>query len=299
MLRKTKTGWDAGAATSATSAASPPAADLPIGWEDMEIEAKWGASRNAFERIISEMPDGGSLFGYQLDVRWGGIPRKFVDRYYDTEQGSLAQSSHALRHRTRSTSNPRAPSRGFSELVNAFWPKDWERIQYKSTPFRRKAVWFRKEVGDCKIWDQADEDLCSGLPTAEAAEIIRNPAIAHEATAFLMSDHPDLERPQLRPYLVVTDFRYRVEFKLDGNAVFELSMDHLMSENLRTGKIGRQYEVELEVISKSSKEENLRDLFRVATIMEDRYELEPSTMSKGGNEVPESPTQEIDGPSSA
>ncbi len=263
------------------------AAEFPPGWEEMEVEAKWSASRNAFERIITDMPDGGNIFGYQLAVRWRGIPRKFVDFYYDSELGSLAKASHSLRHRTRSTSSPRASSRGFSILLNSAWDKDWERIQYKSTPIRQGAVWFRREVGDCKIWDKDSEDLCIDLPTSDAMQIIVDPTISHEAVTFMQSNHPDLDRSQLKPYLVVTDFRYRVEFKLSGDAVLEASLDHLIAENLVTGGIVREYEVELEVIAESPTEENLAELFRVAKLMQERYNLSPSAVSKGGNEVPE------------
>jgi len=92
---------------------------IPSDWESMEVEAKWGTTVETFDRIVCELSGecgNLTLFGYDLSVRWGGIPRKFVDYYYDTEGADLTNASHALRHRTRYTSN--AKDRTFSTLVN-------------------------------------------------------------------------------------------------------------------------------------------------------------------------------------
>ncbi len=264
--------------------------NLPENWEEMEIEAKWTSTRISFDKIIEDLSDDSSHFGYEMNVRWGGIPRKFIDHYYDTEQGELMESSHALRHRTRLTSAPRTDSRNLSTLLNCTWKKDWERIQYKSTPIRQGAIWFRKEVGDCKIYDEDSEDLCAGISSAYALEIITSPDIEHEALSMMIADHPSIDRSTLKPYLTVTDFRYRVEFRIDGEAILELSMDHLISENLVTGMIVRDYEVELELIADAPTAENLEELFRLSNLIEDKYELIPSSRSKGGNEIPDRST---------
>lgn len=98
---------------------SSTATGYPEGWESMEVEAKWTTTVGTFERIIGEMSECGNrttMFGYDLGVRWGGIPRKFVDYYYDTDRGVLTGSSHALRHRTRYTS--KSKDRRFSTLIN-------------------------------------------------------------------------------------------------------------------------------------------------------------------------------------
>ena len=93
---------------------------IPSDWQSMEVESKWTTTSETFERIVCELSgqcgNNATMFGYDLSVRWGGIPRKFVDYYYDTDGGDLAIASHALRHRTRYTSN--AKDRLFSTLVN-------------------------------------------------------------------------------------------------------------------------------------------------------------------------------------
>ena len=70
-------------------------------------------------------------------------------------------------------------------------------------------------------------------------------------------------------------------------AVLEVSMDHLISENLRTGEVKFNYEVELEVITDMPSEANMVELYRVANLMQRQYNLAPSIRSKGGNYVPE------------
>ena len=85
--------------------------------------------------------------------------------------------------------------------------------------------------------------------------------------------------------MVVTDFRYRVVFKREGKKVLEVSLDHVFFQDLRTARINSEFEVELEIISQSSSQETLNELFRVSQLFQDRYELIPSTKSKGGNEV--------------
>ena len=262
--------------------------ELPKGWKQMEVEAKWETTRSEFERAIIDLSDGTTAFGYSLDVRWGGVPRKFIDHYYDTPSGVIRDATHSLRHRTRLRSNPNARSRKLSELINSNWQKDWERIQYKSTPVRRGSVWFRHEVGECKIWDSMNQDLCADLATTVASDVLQDVSTAHPATSLLLTDHPNLDRTQLSPVVTITDFRYRIEFKRDEVAVLEASMDHLISENLRTGEVNFNYEIELEVITDTPSDMDMIELFRVADLLQRQYNLTPSIRSKGGNYVPES-----------
>lgn len=278
--------------------------DYPAGWEDMEVEAKWVSSRDINERILAEMSssddgDGdivGELLGdsgYRPVVRWGGTPRLYVDYYYDTADGAISKaSSHALRHRTRSSTSSYSPL----DEDGSEWEKDWEKIQYKSTPHPVGAVWFRTEVGECYTWikeedDSDDEDsgLCPNLPTsADAEEIITDPDISHDALSYMLMEHPDVDRADLRPVLAVTDFRHRVVLKLDGEDKFEISLDRFVSHDLLeapgTTGLQEEYEVELEIIADSPDEEDLAELFRAVAILEERYGLEPSTTSKGGND---------------
>lgn len=261
---------------------------LPTGWQEMEVEAKWETNRKEFEQAILELSDGSVAFGYELNVRWSGVPRKFLDLYYDAETSPVQNATHSLRHRTRFTSNPRAESRSVSDLINSDWDRDWERIQFKSTPIRQGAVWFRREVGDCKIWDRQNQGICSGLNNQTASEILQNSSVSHPATTFMSKEHPTLDQSNLEPVLSITDFRYRVEFKKNDKAVLEASMDHLFAENLQTGEIEFDYEIELELITDSPTEEDMKELFRVANLLQNKYSLIPSTKSKSGNYVEES-----------
>ena len=181
-------------------------------------------------------------------------------------------------------------------LFQEDWDKDWERIQYKNTPIRSGAIWFRREVGDCLIWDtDKDTVLCPGLTRKDDAdEIIPNATMVHPALTLMQQDHPDVDRSTLRTTLAVTDFRYRVEFSIDEVPVLEVSLDTLISENLQTRAIATEYEVELEIIADEPADENLKELFRVTQLMESQYQLTPSGRSKGGNHVPDRAPNAID-----
>ena len=183
-------------------------------------------------------------------------------------------------------------------LFQEDWDKDWERIQYKNTPTRSGAVWFRREVGDCLIWDtDKDEVLCPGLTRKDDAdEIIPNATMVHPALTLMEQDHPNVDRSTMRTTLAITDFRYRVEFSIDDVPIMEVSLDTLISEDLQTREIATEYEVELEIIADAPADENLQELFRVTQLMESQYQLTPSGRSKGGNYVPDSWDAERLGP---
>ena len=58
----------------------------------MEIEAKWTLEAEALDDLLAFYADGSSHHGYVVDVRWGGIARRFVDVYYDTPDDPKAQT---------------------------------------------------------------------------------------------------------------------------------------------------------------------------------------------------------------
>ncbi len=130
---------------------------LPTTWSNLEIEAKWETDAATFERLLADLPDRSSLVlggeKYDIRVRWGGIPRRFTDIYYDDAGRELAEAGHVLRHRTRARSEPLATDRRPATLKSATWSDDWQRIQYKSDAIRLGPVWLREERGNCRIWD--------------------------------------------------------------------------------------------------------------------------------------------------
>jgi len=138
----------------------------PEKWTDLEIEAKWHADIATYHKLIADLKDGAEAYGYTLEVRWGGVPRKFVDIYYDTPDGDLAKVSHVLRYRTQYESKPQADSYKLADLAMVrSWRAEWSRLQYKGTPIRVDEVWFRKETGDCRAWVKKSKieestDLC-------------------------------------------------------------------------------------------------------------------------------------------
>ena len=153
----------------------------PDGWENMaedripiEIEAKWETTdpsvpicngsgvpnpNATINKIIAAFPDGRTYTSpggttYFLNVRWKngseGISRKFVDLYYDNNERELSNGLHLLRHRKRFAQRRPRPANNCPEFFNSGSGLrfDWERVQYKSTPFRFTPVWFRPESGN-------------------------------------------------------------------------------------------------------------------------------------------------------
>jgi hypothetical protein len=176
-------------------------------------------------------------------------------------------------------------------LEAAGWRRDWERVQYKSSPVRMGAVWFREEAGDCRTWDRRNRNLCR-LPQGTTSENVVHGAVPdHEAIARLREDHPGIHLPGLRPSLKVVDYRYRVILRAKdneggaGRVVFELSLDRVATTDLATGDVKRSVEAELEVIADPRSEADVRALLDVAAKMQEEFGLEPSTTSKGGNQV--------------
>lgn len=259
---------------------------LPAGFEQMEIEAKWYVgSRAAFEKLIAAFPNGSKHDEYRAKVRWDGLPRKFVDDYYDTKSGALAGSMHVLRHRMRYKAKLDASRRTDpAALAGAPWSLEWTKLQYKSTPCRIGAIWFRREVGGCSLWDEKNEDLCPAIAApagaADAPDAVR-PVLtsAHEAIVLLRAEHPNLTEP-LESRTHVVDYRYRAELSRAGEeeAELELSLDQLETS---TGAI--DYQAELEILSKpdSPTVDRLQRLVRALESNRD-FELRPAITNKSG-----------------
>ena len=270
---------------SSGASVQPADAPLPIGWDKMEIESKWEVTPAQYDQLQRFFVDGSSHFGYIAQVRWNGISRRFVDNYYDTRDWQLERSGHSLRHRTRLQSQPRAGDNSVETLDRSTWEAEWEVIQYKSTPCRLDATWFRHESGACRLRDSGGQELCVAGRQFEPAEALQGVIPNHDAIASLGRDHPELNGQALRPVLNVSDYRYRVTFEKAGKEIYELSLDRLTTTDLVKGGNQASFEAELEIVSGSQTIEEVRDLLRISRSLQHTFRLKPSVHSKSGVEV--------------
>jgi len=252
------------------------------GWQDMEIEAKWSTDKMTFDNIVKAFPSGGEKYGYNLEVRWDGNPKKYVDNYYDKDN-TLFDNLHMLRDRTRYSvpqNDILPPDSSLSELQSAPWTPDWQKVQYKSDPSRLSSVWFRAENGALKLSSVQVTQTLSGNPPHTSQD---NPI------ALLQSDHPNFVFPLTENDIVldVTQFRYRVLLHDNtGEPVYELSLDRITSSDSPTESFG----VELEALhdNQPHNANNITELFSIAEQLQNEFNLIPSTTSKGGIIVQES-----------
>ena len=273
--------------------AQPSTSQLPADWATMEIESKWDITAEQYAAMIAAFRNGGSRWGYTFAVRWGGIPRRFVDTYYDTLDNQLASGLHTLRHRARYQSDIRPPQGDVADGIEesaldaAPWRLEWESMQYKSTPCRIGATWFREETGACRLRDEGRADLCAPDRELDPADLLSGSVPGHDAMAALRRDHPQLRLSSLRPAIHVSDYRYRVVFSRDGRELFELSLDRLYTTDLVTGRRAlAAYEAELEIVAPAPTEQDVRALLSISDNVQREFGLRPSTRSKGLVEAP-------------
>lgn len=255
---------------------------LPTNWSEMEIEAKWEMTAEQYDELASTFADGSDWSGFQMNVRWGGVSRKFIDVYYDSSSMTLSRDLHSLRHRTRFQSIPRATDNSPASLDAANWQEDWQRVQYKSTPCNIGATWFRVEAGDCRTTDSNGDGLCLSDRPLGVLSILGGAFPAHEGISLLSQDHPDFLLSDLRPILHVFDYRYRVLFENDNRAVYELSLDRVLSTDLIAGGTTHSFEAELEIVASDRTEQQVIELIQLAQQIQEDFNLTPSTRSKGG-----------------
>ncbi len=236
---------------------------LPIGWETMEIEAKWSSNEQTHANIKRNFLNGSTFEGYTIGVRWGGNEKQYIDYYYDDTNNTLFNNLHSLRHRTRYTSGS----------------EDWQKVQYKSTPYRFGAIWMRKEFGSCKIAPLDDECVCNDKDNILAGTC--DPQ--HEAIAELLNEHPGFDFSSNHQVLTVDDYRYRILFKKDNIEYYEMSLDRIIDG------ANVYYEVELELVKEGYNYDDLVELVKLVEIFESDadYLLQPSIKSKGGITVPD------------
>lgn len=283
----------------------------PDGWETMEIEAKWTTTEPVLETLKAEFNTddsdraftfAGTTEYYDINVRWKGRPRRFTDHYYDNPSKDLSDAMHGLRHRTREKWDGTHTAPEFDDdlshvLDNSAWRETWQKVQYKGTPERLGAVWMRDEFGSAQLTPQQVADTLNGETVAIHG--------GDDPVASAEADHPDIvwmgDTPlasRIDDFLLVVDVRYRVQF-LDphtGEERYELSLDKVRQywkdPNGEYTTYVCFFEAELEALiddgdqPQEHTEAEISELFRLVGWFENRYAtLEPSTTSKGGNQV--------------
>lgn len=267
------------------------ATKFPNGWATMEIEAKWDATEATFNSIITAFPDGGSKYGYNLNVRWGGVPRRYTDVYYDNPASDLFSALHVIRHRQRHrTLSTVAITDSFANLDSAGWPTlNWHKVQYKSTPTRLAAVWFRTEQGDAELTTVQVTSTLAGTAPTPPYTATDNPV------DLLLGDHPGFDFSQLTEVLDVVQYRYRVEF-LDpgsGDPLYELSLDKVVTTAPGTSPV-YSYSIELEALKAGSHVESSIDrLLALMLLLEEEFGLTRATQSKGGVHIDDTAEPEM------
>ncbi len=263
----------------------------PKGWEDMELESKWEANMEQFNALEDALEDGEEIFGLKMKVRWDGLSRRFQDVYYDTPNGDLTAAGHVLRHRHQwdwDAPGSEPPSdNSLQELLTAkSWEEQWQRLQYKSTPKRIDALWFRSEKGDCRAWDINDEGLCDTGRKFNIDDVWAGQWNQHDAIQALLDDHPNLDLSTMKMSRFVNDFRYRIEFLGDEDELlYEMSMDRLQSIDYRTGQTTESVEIELEILKPDYGADEVFELQILSDRFQNAFGLTPSAHSKGGSGV--------------
>ena len=260
----------------------------PGAWQDMVIEAKWlmpAADLATYEKLVTAFPDGGTREDYTLAVKWDGAILRYADIYYDTADGALGRDDHVLRHRVRAVAEPPPVSDSLEALDAAKWHREYERIQYKSTPTRLGAIWFRIEKGGCDVWNPRG-GTCGAVAT-NVQSVLTGRAMEHPAMHKLRRDHPDANLATTTPVLEVVDYRRGVELKKGGETWFELTFDRIGIRPLPDGTPVQELEVELTLARNKRGKAELAELFLLAQRLQDEFGWTPSAGNKGGGLVPD------------
>jgi Ca2+-binding RTX toxin-like protein len=295
---------------------------------ETELEAKWQTTETTLAKLKTDFPAGNKTLSgvntYSISIPGSGRPRRVTDLYYDMPNDELANSAHVLRHRNRYDSTSGNPA-NFDWSINTllgftgFTVLDYERVQYKNTPERFGAPWFRQEFG-------GDRDLSS----TEVANAINNGSYpadqpdADDPIIQLTEDHPDVlwasQSGGITDDLRVIDFRYRIRFRRPNTTIdiFEMSLDKVFECEKVNGSYPAItanpvptgcrvfYEAELEAVEQASSggtipQANVDELFQLRDWFEQEYNvnltgysLTPSYTSKGGVTVPDHGAIETD-----
>ncbi|NIP55716.1 MAG: hypothetical protein GWN67_23145 [Phycisphaerae bacterium] len=248
---------------------------MPTGWSTMEIEAKWTMSQSTYNDLQTDFWDGSTYSAtgttYNIDWKWSGNQRRYWDFYYDNSSDVLSDDLHCLRKRRRLSSPYNDPA-----------DRDYQRVQYKSDPYRFGATWLRQEYEDGSLSDAEAADIVEGDSTTWDT----NPESYNTVDAVL-SDHPSFDESTLDDFLEIDDYRYKIDFEISNVDYYTMSLDHVTSTY--SGESPEvYYELEVEIIPMPHTAAHVEELFRILAELETDYTLTISTTSKGGLTVPES-----------
>lgn len=241
----------------------------------VEIESKWMMDESTYQNIISSFIDGSTKYGYEVNVRWGGIPKKYVDVYYDNNSRILKNASHSIRHRQRYKASSYLPSNPTNaQLDAASWRLDWNRVQYKSTPSIISPVWFRDEV------------TTNVSNSAQAQAIVYGNNSTSTSYIRLVKDHPQFSFTTMKPRAYVYDYRYRIELKKNGVDLYEISLDrvkvrYLVDSTSNTWKTVYFTECELENLKINPTPSDITTMYYLSQQFENEFNLIPSASAKG------------------
>jgi hypothetical protein len=208
-----------------------------------------------------------------MDWKWDGQnnEKKYWDFYYDNSSDVISGDLHCLRKRRRLATPYNDPA-----------DRDYQRVQYKSTPYRFGATWLRQESEDDGVSDAAAANIVEGDSTTWDAD-----PQPYDTIVAVLSDHPSFDESTLDDFLEVVDYRNKIDFEIGNFDHYTMSLDNVTATY--SGESQEQfYELELEIIPMHHTAAQVEELFRILIELEADYNLTPSTTSKGGMEVPES-----------
>ena len=167
----------------------------------------------------------------------------------------------------------------------------WEKVQYKSSPSRLGAVWFREEYGGTKLNRAQVAATLAGEHLSEVSE-------RDDPVREVQLDHPNIGWQQLRATLKNVAFRYRIRLAdpRHGQELFELSLDkvHSCTKDVSGDFTNCRQFYEVEVESLLATEANIQELFGLSSWLEENYpNLVPSTQSKGRVEIPDNVMDDV------
>lgn len=272
-------------------------APLPFLWKDgeMEVEAKWSTDESTINQIIADFSNRSEWKGYSVSTEsW----KKFVDDYHDNAGSTLSQAQHVLRMRKRFESNAQlSNTASLTSLRQAksFTIENWTKVQYKSTPVRFGATWFRIERGNCGGPSISGKLPCPEGGGSDALNIVRGIGDGYNHPAIqtgLLAEHPDYDFSTQKRKFSVEDYRFRVLFKKENQQYYEMSLDKMITHT--EGKAEElDFEVELELTNIPPSHPDVIELFHLVRMLENEYKprptpLTPQTTSKGGIDVKDS-----------
>ena len=286
----------------------------PRDWQSMEIESKWSVPNAAtFNKIATKLMFGKlnseikNKFNLKVIRKFGAVPTRMVDYYYDTKDLKITNAGHALRlrkmwyvknaddfygFRNKDYNVGRVTQEGLvgeqKHETKPYWFYKTDRVQYKSDAHILHATWFRLEVGTDNSEDRkvTSEQILKGKPEAQN----------HPTILQLKEDHPSINIAELEVIRSVRDYRSRFvmcetdvsDEECHENPIYEISMDmqaDIYDYQKKTHSSAIEMEIEILNEEGNMTRENMERLFKVSNFFEKKYKLTPSITSKGGVKI--------------